>query len=247
MKIVIQTEQSAEQSRIENFIHLALPNFEIITDIALADMVLKCQHNIVILRLNCLDLTYKDFCLDFSDKKYATQMAKKFHDDYMLLKAVKIKNKPQAHIIDCTAGLGRDSFLLSAAGYQVTCIEKSPILFLMLDSALAKLKETSSDFERWQLLFGDADTHLKNLPRPDIIYIDPMFATKNKAQVKKENQILRLIACKNEDYNALFTVALEKAFYKVIIKRHIKADFIANMKPTFSITGKTIRFDVYAT
>jgi 16S rRNA (guanine1516-N2)-methyltransferase len=43
------------------------------------------------------------------------------------------------------------------------------------------------------------------------------------------------------------TAALETAGKRVVVKRPRRATFFANQPPSYSLSGKTIRFDVYIT
>ena len=40
---------------------------------------------------------------------------------------------------------------------------------------------------------------------------------------------------------------MELANSRVIVKRHKNSIYVNNLKPNFSISGKTVRFDVYKT
>jgi hypothetical protein len=52
-------------------------------------------------------------------------------------KLFPIKNST---LLDCTAGYGRDSYVLRLMGFNVTMIENSPVMSLLLNDALKKLK-----------------------------------------------------------------------------------------------------------
>ena len=54
----------------------------------------------------------------------------------LLLKAVAAR--PGRHVVDCTAGLGVDAFLMAANGCTVTLLERSPVLALLLADALRR-------------------------------------------------------------------------------------------------------------
>jgi 16S rRNA (guanine1516-N2)-methyltransferase len=45
----------------------------------------------------------------------------------------------------------------------------------------------------------------------------------------------------------LLQAALQKARYRVVVKRPIKGAHLAGIKPDFKITGRSTRFDVYQT
>ena len=49
-----------------------------------------------------------------------------------LARAAGLKPGVNPHIIDATAGLGRDAFLLASLGANVTLIERSPFMYHLL-------------------------------------------------------------------------------------------------------------------
>ena len=87
---------------------------------------------------------------------------------------------------------------------------------------------------------------LNNHTRVDVIYLDPMFPNTGNAKAKKNIQALRDLT-KEDNSSSLFFIAMELASSRVIVKRHKNSIYINNLKPNFSISGKTVRFDVYKT
>jgi 16S rRNA (guanine1516-N2)-methyltransferase len=109
----------------------------------------------------------------------------------LLLKALGVKDKVRRHVLDATAGLGRDAFFMAKFGLDVTMIERSPLLAQLLKHAL---QNNSTTIKRLQLLTGDALKLIPTLAPFEVIYLDPMFpAKKNKAKVKKDLQILQIL------------------------------------------------------
>jgi 16S rRNA (guanine1516-N2)-methyltransferase len=81
---------------------------------------------------------------------------------------------------------------------------------------------------------------------PDVIYLDPMFPERKKsASVKKEMQFFHEIIGKDEDSEGLIQSAIEKAIYRVAVKRPKIAGYLGNKKPTTQLLGKASRFDIY--
>ena len=67
----------------------------------------------------------------------------------------------------------------------------------------------------------------------------------SKSKAKREVQALRdLTIQSNED--ELLEVALKKAKDRVVVKRHKKVKNLSGLKPTFSLTGRVVRYDVYS-
>lgn len=171
----------------------------------------------------------------------------------MLAKAVGFKGKPLS-VVDATAGLGRDAFLLACMGCTVTAIERSPVVAALLqdglgraaaDPALARIIE-----QRLHLVPGDARRLLARLPaeeRPEVVYLDPMFPSGRKsAAVKKEMRLCRLVAGDDPDADELFEVARTVARTRVVVKRPLRAPHLGG-KPAIVYKGTTIRYDVYLT
>ncbi len=172
----------------------------------------------------------------------------------LLLKAVGCKGNRRPVVLDATGGLGRDSFLLAAAGCQVRIIEREPILAALLADGLQRAQQhskTAAIAARIRLTVGDATLFLREMrkqgQRMEVIYLDPMFPERHKsALVKKEAQMLQLLAAPDnpEAEKELLAAALAVSG-RVAIKRPVKAPFLAGRKPSYSLLGKTIRFDVY--
>lgn len=185
----------------------------------------------------------------------------------------KIDNKllPATPIaIDATAGLGQDSFLLAAAGFTVYMFEQDPIIAALLEDALDRAKSDpalANIIERMHLFTEDSISALQRLGtslsrdkqtpqtsdsqpylsvKPDVIYLDPMFPERTKsAAVKKKFQLLHHLEhpCENEE--ELLSAAMNIRPRKIVVKRMAKGPFLAGKKPSYSIKGKSIRYDCY--
>lgn len=148
-------------------------------------------------------------------------------------------------IIDTTAGWGRDSYLLTQLGYCVTAVERSPIVAALLRDGVARARLDGA----LTVIHADARTALKQaLPKPDAVYVDPMYPPKKKksARSRKGIELLRELVGSDEDASELFAQAMETATRRVIVKRADDAPQLAP-NPTISFGGKTVRYDVYVT
>lgn len=169
----------------------------------------------------------------------------------MLIKAAKFKGLEQPLCaIDATAGFGEDSLLLAAHGFKVELYEYNPIIAAMLFDALERAKRISGlsgITTRMTLHHENSIGALKTLDySPDIILLDPMFPERQKsALVKKKFQILHHFEspCTDEEAELLLKSAFEANPRKIIIKRPLKGPFLANIKPSYSLSGKAIRYD----
>ena len=171
----------------------------------------------------------------------------------LLIRAVDGKNRASLDLIDATGGLGRDSFLLAAAGYRVHIFERHPVLATLLADGLERAAahpETAEICQRIRLTAEDAVPVLKAGAGKsvDVVYLDPMFPHRRKsALVKKELQMLQLLVQPDSAPERLLAAALQAAGQRVVVKRPLKAPFLPERPPSHSLCGKTIRFDVYMT
>jgi 16S rRNA (guanine1516-N2)-methyltransferase len=178
----------------------------------------------------------------------------------LIVKAIGGDRRNLPSVMDVTAGLGRDSFVLACKGYAMTLCERSPIIAALLDDGLARAQalvdEGAADAEllavlqRMTLQPGDALLSLNSLSEtacPDVIYLDPMFpASKKSALVKKEMQAFQQVVGEDDSGEALLLKALQLARHRVVVKRPSRAPHLADQKPSYSLSGKAVRFDVYA-
>lgn len=175
----------------------------------------------------------------------------------MIAKAVGVSGKFYPLVLDLTAGMGADSFILASLGCRLKLLERNPIVYRLLQDGLSRAATAGRDepalaeiIGRIKLLEGESSTHLKGLQAidyPDIIYLDPMFPTRKKsAQVKKDMQALHSIVGADEDADILLEKALSKAKYRVVVKRPAYSEFLANTKPSYSLEGKSTRYDIFA-
>jgi len=170
----------------------------------------------------------------------------------LVAKAVGIKKDKIPSVIDATAGLGRDSFILAQLGCQVRMIERSPVVAALLADGMQRAladDEVVEIIERMQLQVGDARQlllQLTDVQRPDVVYVDPMHPERTKAAaVKKEMRLFRELVGSDSDDAELLQAALQAAKKRVVVKRPRKAVAIDGPKPSLVFEGKSTRFDVY--
>ena len=173
-----------------------------------------------------------------------------------IARAMGVKPQDNPIIVDATAGLACDSFILASLGFTVTLLERSPILHLLVDNAIQRAVANpiaAPIVNRLQLIHTNAITwfeqyKLAENPLPHVIYLDPMFPERRKsAQVKKEMRMLQAIIGEDNDADQLFMTALTCATQRVVVKRPRLAPPLAGRPPAFQLLGKSSRFDVYIT
>ena len=176
-----------------------------------------------------------------------------------LTRAVGLSKSSRLLILDATAGMGNDAFVFASLGAYVILLERSSISAALLEDGLIRGKqneEIADIIQRMQLLYGDSLTMLPQfstleLPekfsqQPDVIYLDPMFPHRNiTAQVKKEMLALQYLVGSDADSENLLKTSLNLARQRVVVKRPIKADYLAGQKPSYSMSMKKHRFDIY--
>lgn len=190
--------------------------------------------------------------IDFSAGKLGYRQAEARKNSELLKKATGIQGGSTYSLLDGTAGMGADSVILAALGFQVTALERQPLLAMMLNDALQRaIKEPDSAQYFQHLAFHNADVSVwlkeDDSRQYDVVYLDPMFPERNKsAQVKKPMQLLQALLEEDElDESALLQTALDRAVYRVVVKRPARAPFLGDAKPSHQIVGSNIRFDVY--
>jgi 16S rRNA (guanine1516-N2)-methyltransferase len=153
-------------------------------------------------------------------------------------------------IIDATAGLGRDAFMLATLGARVTLLERSPQVHDHLRDAMARAAAENPDLAavvaRMTLMQGDARDLLPGL-RADAVIVDPMHPPRtNSAEVKQEMRLLRELVGTDPDALELMQAALAADCKRVVLKWPRRAAPLEGLrKPSHSIGGKTVRYDVF--
>lgn len=172
----------------------------------------------------------------------------------LVAKACGLAKGVSPSIIDATAGLGRDAFVLASLGAQVLMIERVPAIAALLNDGLKRAlrhSDTADIAARMTLLHGDASQSMAELVAsthfaPQVIHLDPMFPHREKsALVKKEMRLFRELAGDDDDAPRLLEAALDVATHRVVVKRPSKAPPIDGPAPQHTLMGKTSRYDLY--
>ena len=174
-----------------------------------------------------------------------------------IAKAVGLSGKFLPGVLDLTAGLGGDGFVLASLGCRVRLLERNPIVHSLLRDGLDRAvmageqdSELADIVARLSLIEADSKQFLGQLAaseQEDIVFLDPMFPERKKsAKVKKEMQVFHSIVGADPDAGELLELALQRARYRVVVKRSASADHLAGMAPSYSLEGKSTRFDIFA-
>lgn len=181
-----------------------------------------------------------------------------------IAKAVGVTAKIKPRVLDVTAGLGKDAFVLAGLGCEVLMLERSAVAHALLEDGLlrarayvagkfdendleeqAQLRESVS---RMNLIHTEALEYLQQAEREsvNVIYLDPMFPERKKsAQVKKDMLAFQELIGKDEDASLLLDAAMQVAENRVVVKRPNHASLLTELKPNLQLIGKSSRFDIY--
>lgn len=166
-----------------------------------------------------------------------------------IAKAVGLKHGFTPQVLDATAGLGRDAFVLASLGCKVTLMERNPVVAALLADGLSRASlntEVADIIANMTLIHASSLEQMNLAESPDIVYLDPMYPHKEKsALVKKEMRIFQHLVGEDNDADSLLTPAKALAKYRVVVKRPNYAEPLNHQKPSTAIKMKKNRFDIY--
>jgi 16S rRNA (guanine1516-N2)-methyltransferase len=91
----------------------------------------------------------------------------------------------------------------------------------------------------------EAEVVLREPPRVDTVFFDPMFEDANeKASPKKEMRIFRGLVGKDQDAEQVFLEALATRPKRLVVKRPRHSAHLG-LPPATEYIGKSTRYDVY--
>lgn len=187
---------------------------------------------------------------------FHAQAQKRRQGTEILAKAVGKGSRPLS-VLDATAGLGRDSFMLAQRGYQLTAMERNPFVAALLSDGVARLQDSELAALHFKFLEGCSVSAMQRAvsgsvaqieqEKWDVVVLDPMFPSSNKsALVKKDMQLFHQLVGFDDNGSSLFDAAIDCAKHRVVVKRGLKSPPLVNhIAPSFQVKGKSIRCDVY--
>nr|WP_040890833.1 class I SAM-dependent methyltransferase [Vibrio ezurae] len=198
-------------------------------------------------------------CVDFATGAVAHRRKFGGGKGQAIAKAAGLNKGAMPTVLDATAGLGRDAFVLASLGCKVQMIERNPVVAALLDDGLTRAQQDPDIgewmIERMSLLHASSLDALSLLAqdnefqRPDVIYLDPMYPhpenKKKSALVKKEMRVFQTLVGADQDADGLLAPALKLASKRVVVKRPDYAPWLDQVKPSMAIETKKNRFDVY--
>lgn len=191
----------------------------------------------------------RKLAIDF-DKNHLDYQRKHRGKSELMAKALGA-SKGVKSILDLSVGLGIDSVFLTQLGFQVTGVERSPLLYVLLSEAFSRTQLPS--LKNYRLHFGEAADFLRTQRdhlKVDAIYFDPMYPHKKKSALpKQEMLIFRELVGDDTDAAAVLAAALEWDCDRVAVKRPVHAEAlrpeVQRPEVQHSYEGKTVRYDIY--
>ncbi len=188
--------------------------------------------------------------VDFVSGKNGYRLAHNCTIKQPLARAVGIKSGVRPQIVDATAGLGGDSFVLACLGCRVLMYERNPVIAaLLLDgmqrAALTENPQLQQIMAR-MTLYNEESIQILGGVQSDTVYLDPMFPhSKSNAAKKGSMQVLQGLLGEDLDQGTLMAAAESSRAGRIAVKRSKRAPYISCREPSFSIVGKSCRYDIY--
>ncbi len=161
--------------------------------------------------------------------------------------------KKTQHIVDATGGWGGDALLMCTQGYQVTVLERNPVMALMLKDAMSRLAKSDwaldNEVSAPSVVSVDSVeffTSNRALADIDCVYLDPMFPPKKKkkAAANKQMQLLQWMIGQDLDASQLVQAVLSAGAPRIAVKRPDYAEPLFQ-KPSNQFSSKLVHYDVY--
>ena len=157
-----------------------------------------------------------------------------------LLKACDVQ--PSKRILDGFGGWGVDGLTMAMHKATVTICEINPFVHVLQCDLSRRL-----GWPARHVCTNVLDHLRREDTNYDVVYLDPMFPTHSKgAKPSRDLQILAVMT-KQHGLAEVFDTAMQVARERVVVKRRRVGDNVVSAEPSWSITGRSVRFDVYNT
>jgi 16S rRNA (guanine1516-N2)-methyltransferase len=173
------------------------------------------------------------------EHKYKQQRISSGKD--LLARAIGVE--PGISICDLTLGLAGDAFKLCYFGAQVVGYEKNEFVWALVKNATWRWNQKNKP-----LLLNsiNADSMTADFTSAEVFYLDPMFNLVRTALPRKGMQYLDLITAPTPEKDLdVILVGAKEAKKKLVVKRALQSDWLCGYKPSRSVEGKMVRFDIY--
>jgi 16S rRNA (guanine1516-N2)-methyltransferase len=154
-------------------------------------------------------------------------------------------------VLDATAGLANDAYVIAQLGCEVTMLERLPVMAALIEDGLKRAKNDENVAEtaqRMQVIHADASQWMNESSQAfEVVYLDPMYPHTNKtAAAKKGMQLLQHLAGADTDSDTLLAAALNTATHRVVVKRPKGAPPLEGPRPHAAIKSPNTRYDIYS-
>lgn len=156
----------------------------------------------------------------------------------LLARACAAARRPM--VADLMAGWGTDGLALALRGCTVTLVERSPLVWAMLDEFVARhqlpVTVVCALAQQWCR---------DNRKAVDVAYLDPMFPARRKTALpSRRMQLLREVAWPDDmPLGQQIALARATARDRVVVKRRARDP--ATLSPAWTLRGRSIRYDIY--
>lgn len=172
---------------------------------------------------------------------------------------IRAMGRTRGLVVDATAGLGGDAFLVAAAGFDVVALERNAMLAELLADEIARVRMSASVAHRTaagrlHVLHADSINALADRSescawvreRPVAVLMDPMYPLDPSATAlpAKPIRVVRTLVGDDPDQRALFDAARACDPGRIVVKRpHSAPPLVPD--PDLGFEGKLARLDVY--
>lgn len=148
-------------------------------------------------------------------------------------------------VLDLSAGMGIDAVFMTQLGFQVTSVERSQLLFVLLNEALSRAPELQP---KLQFVAADSYEYLRSSESSrevDAIFFDPMYPHKKKTALPKQEMVVfRELVGHDEDASRVLEEAMKWPVSRIVVKRPLGAEeLLPGVRHAYE--GKVVRYDVY--
>ena len=159
-----------------------------------------------------------------------------------LIKALGIGKGRRPSVLDGTAGLGSDAFLIASTGSSVSLVERNTVIYELMDDGLKRYELNDSRESEKRDFLELKDLHYSF----DVVYLDPMFpSTKKNSLSKRPMHYLQKLLHEEVRENDMFSLAASIAKKRVVVKRGIHSPNLTGLNVDIVYRGNSSRFDVY--
>ena len=167
-----------------------------------------------------------------------TPIQRRARQAMLLARACGAGQRPS--VADLMAGWGSDGLCLALKGCTVTLVERSLLVWAMLDEFVQRHQLPA------KVVLAEAGAWCRAHPGSvDVAYLDPMFPPSRKTALPEQSMqhLRRLAADDGQTLSQRIASASFAARARVVVKRRRSAP--ACPKPGWQHQGRRIRFDVY--